>query len=114
MSWRMGRFNEEMRRVLAAIDAATPMLSPAKLLALVVPLLASILVEFLTIHPYANGNGHMGRAIVWILLGRQGLWPQTWPLDDHPPYDAPLKAYRDGNPDPLETLIYQCIAGTTP
>lgn len=44
-----------------------------------------VFVEFLRIHPYANGNGHAGRFIIWALLGRYELWPRSWPVDTRPP-----------------------------
>lgn len=71
-----------------------------------------LLVEFLRIHPYANGNGHIGRLIVWLVLARFGYWPKEWPLDDHPPYDDLLAKFRDGNEQPLEDFVLKAIDGT--
>ncbi len=69
------------------------------------------LVEFLRIHPYANGNGHMGRLIVWFILAKFGYWPKRWPLNTSPPYDRLIFDYRSGQHDPLETFILQSITG---
>jgi len=41
----------------------------------------SIFVTFLQIHPYANGNGHAARLVVWAILGRYGYWPKSWPIE---------------------------------
>jgi fido (protein-threonine AMPylation protein) len=68
-----------------------------------------VLVEFLQIHPYANGNGHMGRFIVWLILAKFGYWPKRWPLHQSPPYHHLLKIYRDGDPTQLENYVLQCL-----
>ena len=39
---------------------------------------------FVHIHPYANGNGHMGRLLVVAILGRYGYWLQKWTIDPNP------------------------------
>jgi fido (protein-threonine AMPylation protein) len=71
-----------------------------------------LLTEFLRIHPYANGNGHIGRLIVWLVLARFGYWPKEWPLDEHPSYDELLSKYRDGNEQLLEDFVLKAIDGT--
>lgn len=73
-----------------------------------------IFVEFLRIHPYANGNGHIGRFVIWALLGRYGLWPRKWPLDNRPPdppYSDLINEYRNGNQEPLERYVLGCVLG---
>lgn len=71
----------------------------------------TILVEFLRIHPYANGNGHMGRFIVFIILAKFNLWPKKWPLDESPPYHQLISDYRNGKSAPLEQFILSCLLG---
>lgn len=83
----------------------------AVLLAQFVGILSAFLVNFLTIHPYANGNGHMARLLVWVLLGRFGYWPVDWPLDSSPPYHVALTQYRNGTKTPLEQFLLKCIVG---
>lgn len=89
--------------------------SNEELLQMVVPLAANFLQLFLTLHPYVNGNGHMGRAIVWVLFARFGIWPQSWPLDTSPPYHDLLSKHRDGGEGRkhLEDLLYRAISGDT-
>lgn len=67
----------------------------------------ALLVEFLRIHPYANGNGHMGRFLVWLSLARAGIWPRRWPLNDKVPYPYGmlLTEYRNGNREPLIRFV---------
>jgi fido (protein-threonine AMPylation protein) len=88
--------------------------SKAELLTQMVEYLANFLVRFLTIHPYANGNGHMARLLVLAMLGRVGIRPVSWTLDDRPPYDKAIFEYRRGNVRPLNMVIMQCICGASP
>lgn len=68
-----------------------------------------VLEQFLRVHPYANGNGHAGRFVVWAILWRCGYWPQKWPLDASPPYHVLLSRYRDGDVLPLEQFVLSCL-----
>jgi len=73
-----------------------------------------VLAEFLRIHPYANGNGHMGRFAVWSLLLRLGIVPKKWPMEARPkdpPYSFCLWAYRHGQPQDLWQFMLDCITG---
>ena len=65
--------------------------------------------QFETIHPFADGNGRTGRALIHVILRRRGLAPRfvppislvlaTWASD----YIAALTAYRHvGTPDSLD------------
>jgi hypothetical protein len=68
---------------------------------------------FLRIHPYANGNGHIGRFCVWAFLGRYNFWPRTWPIEPRPadpPYTELIKKYRDGDKAILESFIMGLLA----
>ena len=85
--------------------------SPAVLLVQFVSILCSVLELFLTIHPYANGNGHTARLLLWVLMRRFGYTPLNWPLDAHPAYDKALSDYRDGRKNPLNQFILGCIVG---
>ena len=91
---------------LRALDVAFAIpddkLSPAEKLYNLVKFSCRLLAEFLRIHPYANGNGHIGRLIVLLVLVRFGYWPSSWRLHEHPPYDELLSKYRDGIEQPLE------------
>jgi hypothetical protein len=70
-----------------------------------------VLELFLRIHPYANGNGHAGRLILWSVLGRYSHWPQHFPIEPRPapPFVDFIKQYRDGDRNPLEMLILQSL-----
>ena len=94
----------------AAVDVERP-LSRVHLLSFLVPLAAHCLEVFLTVHPYANGNGHMGRLLVYVLFARYGVWPQVWSIDHRPLYSPLLSEHRRGNVEPLQILLYQAIIG---
>jgi len=60
--------------------------------------------QFETIHPYTDGNGRIGRALVYRILSTRGAIRMTAPpvspiiARDRRPYIAGLTAYRDGRP----------------
>lgn len=83
------------------------------LLQTVITVAARVFVEFLTIHPFADGNGHIARFLVWAILVRYGLNPVRWPIDPRPDvqgYGEAITAYRDGNFRPLELMILNSLA----
>lgn len=112
----MGIYHQDLIDGLADLDAAAK--DPVKPLggsAFVVRLAqvcAAALTRFLTIHPYKNGNGHMARLLVWVILGRYSMLPKRWWLNNRPPgYAALLTLHRNGDRKPLEKFILECIVG---
>jgi Fic family protein len=85
---------------------------PAKLV-LFVQMAAALFVEFLEIHPYANGNGHMARTMLLFLLARRNLFPaRAWNIDPKPadpPYSNLISQYRSGNRDTLIKFIIDAL-----
>jgi fido (protein-threonine AMPylation protein) len=77
----------------------------------VVAAAAWFFVEYLRVHPYANGNGHLARFIISALMGNYGRWPVRWTVDPRPGgnYDQLISAYRDGDPAPLERALFDAI-----
>ena len=69
--------------------------------------------QFETIHPFPDGNGRVGRALVHALLRHHGITRSvTVPvsaglLTDVDGYFAALTAYRDGDPNPVVTAFTQ-------
>ena len=67
--------------------------------------------QFETVHPFVDGNGRVGRALVHTLLRRRGLTRAvTVPvsaglLADVPGYFAGLTAYRSGDPSPIVAAL---------
>ncbi|RYD91485.1 MAG: hypothetical protein EOP50_14220, partial [Sphingobacteriales bacterium] len=67
----MQAYHAEVQGALADLEMATAKKKGKKLtdgewLHLTAELLAALYVQFLVIHPYANGNGHISRLIVWV------------------------------------------------
>ena len=104
-----------IRAGFAALDVAFKIpharLSPGDKLYFLVSFACHVLVEFLRIHPYANGNGHMGRFIVWMIISKFGYWPARWPLNQSPPYHKLISDYRDGVCQPLEEFVLKSVTG---
>jgi hypothetical protein len=103
----------ETRKDLRLLDAVNDLpashCKPNEKLASIVVIACRVLERFLTIHPYANGNGHMGRLMVWAVLWRYDYWFRRWPLNDRPAYSDLLSLYRDGQPAPLEQFVLSCL-----
>lgn len=74
-----------------------------------VDIVCTALEMFLRIHPYANGNGHAARLLVWVLLTRHGFPPESWPLDESVAYSKALTEYRNANRRPLNVLVLRSI-----
>ena len=113
----MSKLNEIVSGSLAGLDASHEIpdgrLPPAEKLSYTVAVACQLFVTFLTIHPYADGNGHVGRFCIWAILGRYSYWPERWPIEPrppNPPYLDLIRQYRDGNAEPLEEYVLQCLA----
>ena len=92
-------------RVLAAIDDLLRFAQRDDIPAL--PQIALAHAQFETIHPFTDGNGRTGRALIQAMLRRKGLTRNvTVPvsaglLTDTDSYFAALTAYREGDTAPI-------------
>jgi len=95
--WQVGAFETRTREACEEFEKSradgTP---PDKAFLGFTRLLCDALEAFFWIHPYANGNGHSGRLLLWVLMTRHGFPPRNWPLDESPEYGSALTSYRDG------------------
>ncbi len=73
---------------------------------------AIVHAQFETIHPYTDGNGRIGRALIYRILATRGAIRTTAPpispviVRDRHPYIAGLTAYRDGQPSTwIDTFV---------
>ncbi len=95
-----------------ALDTQRPSLTPGEFLIATIQFTCAVFVEFLRVHPYANGNGHIARYILWMILARYGFYLRSFPIATRPadpPYSPYIKAYRDGNPSLLEGFVLACL-----
>lgn len=71
--------------------------------------------QFETIHPFADGNGRVGRALIHVVLRRRGLAPRYVPpvslvlAADAKAYVAGLTAFREDRPGDWILLFAQAI-----
>lgn len=111
VAFRMHELGFEIRAGLIALDD-NRLLTPKERLQCIVSLASRAFQVFLTIHPYANGNGHAGRFIIWSIMGRYGYWPRRWSIDPRPPdppYSKLIMQCRNGDPAPLERYLLQTL-----
>lgn len=113
---KMAAFAETVATAVRVLDAAadpqTTALSPEDHLLASVAVAARAFHEFLTIHPYADGNGHTSRFLVVLLLMRHGYRPERWTIDPRPAvrdYGAVISEARRGHPQRLEHIILSTL-----
>lgn len=86
---------------------------PVRKLVTTVGLVCTVMVEFFTVHPYANGNGHVGRYITWALLVKFGHPPRRWEVNhnfgDRSVYSESIKLFRRGDRTPLVRFVMSSI-----
>ena len=112
----MYEFASEVQDTIDEIDflyrVSSDTMSDAEKLVRCAQLLAALFVYFLEIHPYINGNGHMGRLLVIAGLKRQGYYVARWPLHPRPqdpPYSTLIAKYRSGNRQDFEDFLLACL-----
>ena len=84
-----------------------------------VEVVSMVFQQFLTVHPFVDGNGHMGRFLVSLLLQRYGYatTPEHWRIDPNPRiphYSEAISAHRDGNTEPLQMMILAAVIRPSP
>lgn len=74
-------------------------------------ILSRYVVVFLSIHPYANGNGHVSRLIGWVVFLMKGFNIAGWDLDIRPlqPFDDYIKRYQDGDRGAMVSYFYNIL-----
>jgi hypothetical protein len=97
---------------VTALNPNLSRLSSEDMLLRCVAVAARAFQEFLTVHPYADGNGHMGRFIVWVVLMRYGYRPTRWTIEPRPSvagYGQAISRARRGGPQALEAVILDAL-----
>lgn len=102
----------DLKTMFGALDAGhrlpNSQLSQPHKLAYTIAAACRMFTHFLQIHPYANGNGHAARLLLVCILVRYGYHPTTWtvePRPNHPNFIDAIILHRQGNVEPLETLV---------
>lgn len=112
----MGAFARLIRSEIEATDSlfALPdsLLPAGAKLTKAVASACRIFVDFLTIHPYVNGNGHIARLLLTAMLRRYGLRLLGFPIEPRPgpPYLDLIRHYRNGQTEPFERFILGRLA----
>lgn len=101
----MALFESRGQQLVHTYRQSLATLTPEEAFVKLVDILCDLLEVFFTIHPYANGNGHAGRMLVWVTLAREGFVPKRWCIDDKQPYGNALNQYRAGKPEPLRLFL---------
>lgn len=115
------RFGMEVVKAIkdieGAIASAPAALDPAQKTVAIVRIACLAFVRFLTIHPYADGNGHVARSLLWIVLRHFGYIPNKWTIDPRPPfpnYGEMIAMHRRGATSLLEQFVLTCISKFAP
>jgi fido (protein-threonine AMPylation protein) len=107
---RMSEFAQDCEVLLGALDSQTGT-EEARLKGYVLAA-CSAFGEFLEIHPYLDGNGHMGRYVVNAILSRGQYFLRGWPVDPRPfepDYTILVKRYLSGDQEALEAHILKLV-----
>jgi hypothetical protein len=106
-----GRISEVVSQLDLLWSLSSAIIGKAVKLQRTVQLAAALLVDFLEIHPYADGNGHMGRFLLLGIFARYGLYPARFPLHPRPdrPYADLIPLYRNGDKRQLELYIMKAF-----
>lgn len=68
---------------------------------------ADVISNFQDIHPYADGNGHIGRLLAWVVMGHYNLAPAALDIHENPGWDADVASHQEGNPQPLVRILME-------
>jgi fido (protein-threonine AMPylation protein) len=114
VSGQMAELAVAIRAGLASLDTFFngPGVSRGEKVLSAVAFACRVFVQFLTIHPYANGNGHVARFCLVAILARYGIFLTGWSVDPRPepPYGELITHYRDGHVELLEAVVLRnCV-----
>ncbi len=113
----ISRFGMDVVDAVVAIEqalaAAPQIFGPEQNAVAVVRISCLAFVRFLTIHPYADGNGHIARSLLWIVLRHFGYIPDRWTIEPRPAipnYLDLIAMHRRGITAPLEQFVLGSIS----
>lgn len=103
----MEEFAAQVRETFEVFDAPSTQRADLRLVQLA-RAVACLFEMFLTIHPFANGNGHIARLLVWAVFGRYDFWMDSWTVEPRlsdPDYGQALYEHRRQRREKLVQLI---------
>lgn len=74
---------------------------------------ASIIYNFIMIHPYCDGNGHISRYLLFAIVMPEGYVPYRWRIHPRPTREY-IEAMKASNPTDQSELIRLIIDDLTP
>lgn len=112
MDWFSQELDAALEKHRGAVAKAKTQTDRAILFNRLIAAVAALLTSFYNIHPYANGNGHIGRLLVWVTLQAFGHPPKKLTVHKSPKgyYDL-FDLYRANKKKPLELFLLQCVVG---
>lgn len=112
----MDEFKSAIGKIINGIDYIVPVhekiLSRAQKIRRIAELTAALFNNFLIIHPYANGNGHIARILATAMFWRYGIVLRRFPISHRPadpPYSELVRKYQSGDTEPFIVYLINCI-----
>lgn len=110
------QFGKHFQATISGLDALMSVpnarVQPREKLKYLVAAACSLFSEFLIIHPFANGNGHIARIMLTWILARFGYWLSDFPIEprpNDPEYSDAIFKYQNGDFTPLERMVLLSI-----
>lgn len=103
------KLNEDIQRISQYLKQST--FDAAQKIVIFSQFVSHYFVRFLSIHPYANGNGHISRLLVWCIFNYKSIKCSFWSVPDrnlNPP-DQYVGYFRQGWKDPLIKVFIELI-----
>lgn len=110
----MDKFHTELHKNLSSLSNffKDKNFSEEKKLIAFSSLVSVFFVNFLAIHPFANGNGHISRLLVFCIFKSKSIRCSFWKVPNRniEPPDCLIAEYRNGNKSPLVVSFLRLIA----
>lgn len=108
----MGKFHDQIEKALSSLQIQSVNWNPAQKIIAYAQFVGSCFVNFLAIHPYANGNGHISRLLVWCLFTIKSISCNFWnvPKRNSLPTNQMVTDFRRKNFSPLLKCFLDLIS----
>lgn len=107
----MDAFHKFVDSSLSILRQKASVWSPRERIVAYTKFVGTCFVRFLEIHPYANGNGHISRLLVWCLFAIKSINCSFWnvPKRNDQPTDQMVTDFRRGNQNALLICFFNLI-----